>query len=176
MPNPDTLRQLSPDQKCARVDRNSAAALRRRQSQGFWTASRLHSTPSTIRSAARGCFGELAIAHGCLRVEEVLVSCRPPWQSGCLPFRPGKSLARSLASQAQSSCSPSFSPTTGWVLPVRRLGARNLLITAARITFRTLPLAEAFSLRPNLGEIHELSILGTTDARHHVSLDRISLW
>jgi len=33
-----------------------------------------------------------------------------------------------------------------------------------------------FSLRPNLGEVHELPILGTTDARHHVLLDRISLW
>ena len=52
------------------------------------------------------------------------------------------------------------------------LGARNLCIRAARLAFRALPQAKALSLRWSLGEIHEMSVLGTADARHHVSLDR----
>jgi hypothetical protein len=70
---------------------------------------------------------------------------------------------------------PIFPPTAGQVLPARPLGAGNLLITAARVTFRTLPQAEVFSLRPNFGEIHELPILGTTDTRQYVSLNQTSL-
>ena len=52
------------------------------------------------------------------------------------------------------------------------LRSRNLCIRAARLAFRALPQAEAPSLRRGLGEIHEMSVLGTADARDHVSLDR----
>ena len=64
-------------------------------------------------------------------------------------------------SDAQNSRSSRFSQ------PVRRL-----LISAARVTFRAFPQAKASSFGQNLGEIHEVLITGTTDARGHLLLDR----